>query len=192
MMPLFFLLLLLHFCKVFKTRCVDLPLKKKGRNFLVRQKYLHNRRTLHTRRVVVVVVVLLRLRLARDDADDDDDDDDDDDGDEPWRQREGGRGGSIGTPSDYVRDILILILIFSDDNKTIEEEDVHDDDDDASTKMEALDVDRLHHRHHHRRQHDDHRRWPGNVHRKLVIDVRREGDEATSRWFGEKMETQMR
>ena len=166
------------------------PPQKNGRNFFlgVRQKYLHNRRTIHTRRVVVVVV-LLRLRLARDDADDDDDDDDDDDGDEPWRQREGGRGGSIGTPSDYVRDILILILIFADDNKTIEEEeDVHDDDDDASTKNGKLSMsidciigiitDVIV---------DDHRgRWPGNVHREardgIVRRERRRGTRLGGFW----------
>jgi len=154
----------------FESFQLDLSTPKKwAKIFLgVRQKYL--RRTIHTRRVVGVGVLLL-LRLARDDADDDDDDDDDDDGDEPWRQREGGRGGSIGTPSDYVRDILLLLLlyiIFADDNKTIEEEeDVHDDDDDASTKNGKLSMsidciigiitDVIV---------DDHRgRWPGNVHR---------------------------
>ena len=109
-------------------------------------------------------------------------------------EQRGGQGSSIGTPSDYVRDILILIIIFSDDNKTIEEEDVHDDDDDVGKKWEALDVDRLHHRHHHRR----HRRRPlAVVGRKRPQEardgiVRRERDEAhVSVIFGED-EKQMR
>lgn len=161
-----------------------------GEIFLgVRQKYLRER-TIHTRRVVVGVLLL--LRLARDDADDDDDDADDDDDDEPWRQREGGRGSSIGTPSDYVRDILLLLLyiIFADDNKTIEEEeDVHDDDDDdASTKNGKLSMsidciigiitDVIV---------DDYRgRWPGNVHREardgIVRRERRRGTRLGGFW----------